>query len=153
MAKINSILVIEDDRFIGEMYVRSLKNNGYTVDWVTTGREGFAAARVKVYDLILLDIMLPEQTGTEVLTSLRNSPNGDMIAKTRVIVLTNFDQDDESRESMQSQADGYLIKADITPRNLLEIIAQMTTVDGATIPTAAPPATPPAAPNPTSPGV
>lgn len=126
MNKINSILVIEDDRFIGEMYVRSLRNNGYAVDWVTTGREGFAAASIKTYDLILLDIMLPEQTGIEVLESLRKGPKGDLLTKTRVIVLTNFDQDDESRESMQSQADGYLIKADITPRSLLEIIGQMT---------------------------
>lgn len=129
MRRINTILIIEDDRFIGEMYVRSLKNNGYTVDWVTTGREGFAAASIRTYDLILLDIMLPEQTGTEVLDALRNHPNGDLAAKSRVVVLTNFDQDDETREAMQSQADGYLIKADLTPRGLLDIIAQMTTVE------------------------
>lgn len=129
MGKIQTILVIEDDRFIGEMYVRSLRNSGYTVDWVTTGREGFGAANIKQYDLILLDIMIPEQTGTEVLNSLRNSPKGDLIAKSRVIVLTNFDQDEESKEAMQAQADGYLIKADITPRSLLEIINQMVTVD------------------------
>lgn len=128
MAAIKTVLIIEDDRFIGEMYVRSMRNNGYEVDWVTTGREGYAAASVKKYDLILLDIMLPEQTGTEVLKSLRHGPNGDIIAKSRVIVLTNFDQDDESRTSMQSQADGYLIKADITPRKLLDIISQMTAV-------------------------
>lgn len=132
MGKIQSVLVIEDDRFIGEMYVRSLKNNGYMVDWVTTGREGFAAASIRSYDLILLDIMLPEQTGIEVLASLRNSPKGDLIAKSRIIVLTNYDQDDESREAMEAEADGYLIKADITPRKLLDIIAQMPTVDDAT---------------------
>lgn len=129
MGKINSVLVIEDDRFIGEMYVRSLKNNGYTVDWVTTGREGFAAASIRAYDLILLDIMLPEQTGIEVLSSLRNSPKGDLVAKSRIIVLTNYDQDDESREAMEAEADGYLIKADITPRKLLDIIGQMSTVE------------------------
>lgn len=131
MGKINSVLVIEDDRFIGEMYVRSLKNNGYAVDWVTTGREGFAAASIHAYDLILLDIMLPEQTGIEVLASLRNSPKGDLVAKSRIIVLTNYDQDDESREAMEAEADGYLIKADITPRKLLDIIGQMTTVEDA----------------------
>lgn len=135
MAHIRTVLIIEDDRFIGEMYVRSLRNSGYDVDWVTTGREGYAAASIKTYDLILLDIMLPEQTGTEVLMLLRNSPNGDLVAKSRVIVLTNFDQDDESRTAMQSQADGYLIKADITPRKLLDIIAQMTTVDDTATPT------------------
>lgn len=131
MGKINSILVVEDDRFIGEMYVRSLKNNGYAVDWVTTGREGFAAASVKTYDLILLDIMLPEQTGIEVLKALNNSPRGNLASKTRIIVVTNYDQDEESREIMQSQADGYLIKADITPHSLMDIISQMTTVEDA----------------------
>lgn len=126
MAKISTILVIEDDRFIGEMYVRSLRNAGYQVEWVVSGTEGSKSATEKSYDLILLDVMLPEKQGTEVLHELRG--NGDKIPKSRVIVLTNFDQDEQSRAAMQAKADGYLIKADITPRKLLEIIEQMTTV-------------------------
>ena len=128
MSAIKTILVIEDDRFIGEMYVRSLRTAGYDVDWVTTGREGFGAASTHTYDLLLLDIMLPEQQGTEVLASLR-APGVDKIPHSRVIVLTNFDQDDASRAAMEAQADGYLIKADITPRKLLEIISGMQTID------------------------
>lgn len=124
MAEIKSILVIEDDRFIGEMYVRSLRREGYEVDWVVAGNEGFAAATSKTYDLILLDIMLPEEQGTEVLDRLRGE--NDLIPQSRVIVLTNFDQDDQSRLAMEKKADGYLIKADITPRHLIEIIQQMT---------------------------
>lgn len=127
MAAISTILVIEDDRFIGEMYVRSLQKAGYTVEWVVSGTEGLKAATSKTYDLILLDIMLPEQPGTDVLASLRGDE--DKIPHSRVIVLTNFDQDDQSRAAMQAKADGYLIKADITPRKLLEIIAEMTTVN------------------------
>lgn len=127
MAQIKTILVIEDDRFIGEMYVRSLKREGYEVDWVVTGTEGVSTASAKAYDLILLDIMLPEMQGTDVLTTLRGAV--DKIPKSRVIVLTNFDQDDESRIAMQAKADGYLIKADITPRKLLEIVAQLTKVE------------------------
>ena len=72
MAAIKTILVIEDDRFIGEMYVRSLRQNGFEVDWVVSGTEGLQAATAKPYDLILLDIMLPEQEGTVVLAKLRN---------------------------------------------------------------------------------
>ena len=127
MANIHSILVIEDDRFIGEMYVRSLIKNGYEVDWVVGGDEGIKAATSKTYDLIMLDIMLPEKQGTEVLAELRGKE--DKIPHSRVLVLTNFDQDDESRLAMQAKADGYLIKADITPRRLLEIISQMPTID------------------------
>lgn len=121
---IKTILVIEDDRFIGEMYVRSLRKEGYTVDWVVTGSEGISSAVSKPYDLILLDIMLPETQGTDVLTQLRN-PKEDKIPHSRVIILTNFEQDAESRLAMESQADGYLIKAEITPRKLLEIIKEL----------------------------
>jgi DNA-binding response OmpR family regulator len=128
MADIKTILIIEDDRFIGEMYVRSLRNAGYTVDWVTSGREGYGAASTRPYDLILLDIMLPEQQGTEVLSSLR-SKTEDKIPNSRVIVLTNFDQDEASRAAMEAEADGYLIKADITPRKLIDIIASMRTAE------------------------
>ena len=121
---IKTILVIEDDRFIGEMYVRSLRKEGYEVDWVVTGTEGYSSATAKSYDLILLDIMLPEAQGTDVLSELRNDTE-DKIPNSKVIVLTNFEQDDQSRLAMQAKADGYLIKAEITPRNLLEIIKQL----------------------------
>jgi DNA-binding response OmpR family regulator len=128
MAAIHSILVIEDDRFIGEMYVRSLRKNGYEVDWVVSGTEGYDTAVSKTYDLILLDIMLPGEEGSVVLGKLRGDGK-DKIPQSRVIVLTNFEQDDESRMVMESRADGYLIKADITPRRLIEIISEMQTVE------------------------
>lgn len=121
---IKSILCIEDDRFIGEMYVRSLKNAGYDVDWMVDGNDGLVAARNKPYDLILLDIMLPEKRGSEILQALKgDSP--DAIANTRIIVMTNFDQDEQSRIAMQNDVDGYLIKAEITPRKLLDIISKL----------------------------
>jgi DNA-binding response OmpR family regulator len=122
---IKSVLCIEDDRFIGEMYVRSLKKAGYDVDWMVDGNDGLVAARNKHYDLILLDIMLPERRGSEILAALRGSKEGDMIPDTRVIVMTNFDQDDESRAAMQHNADAYLIKAEITPKKLLSIIEKL----------------------------
>lgn len=121
---IKTILCIEDDRFIGEMYVRSLQKAGYSVDWMVDGNDGLVAARNKRYDLILLDIMLPEKRGGEILSALRG-PNGDLIPDTKIIVLTNFEQDDESREAMQHHVDAYLIKAEITPKKLLNVIEKL----------------------------
>ncbi len=121
---IQSILVIEDDRFIGEMYVRSLKKAGYDVDWVVDGNDGLVTARNKQYDALLLDVMLPERRGTDIIEALRGNGE-DLIPNTRVIVLTNFEQDEESRAKMQQYADAYLIKAEITPRKLLEIVQQL----------------------------
>lgn len=121
---IKTILCIEDDRFIGEMYVRSLKKAGYDVDWMVDGNDGLVAARNKTYDLILLDVMLPERRGSEILETLRGR-GSDLIPDSKVIVMTNFDQDDESRMAMQHNADAYLIKADITPKKLLAVIEQL----------------------------
>lgn len=120
---IKTILCIEDDRFIGEMYVRSLRKAGYEVDWMVDGADGLVAARNKPYDLIMLDIMLPEMRGTDILKALRGKE--DLIPDTRMIVLTNFDQDDESRLAMEHDVDAYLIKAEITPRKLLEAIQEL----------------------------
>jgi len=119
-----TILCIEDDRFIGEMYVRSLQKAGYVVDWMVDGNDGLIAARNKSYDVILLDVMLPEMRGTDILDALRGGKE-DLIPNSKVLVLTNFEQDDESRTAMQKQADGYLIKAEITPKKLIEIIEQL----------------------------
>ena len=121
---IKTILCIEDDRFIGEMYVRSLGKAGYDVDWMVDGNDGLIAARNKPYDLILLDVMLPEMRGTEILANLRGNGQ-DLIPNSKVLIMTNFEQDEESRLAMQNNADGYLIKAEITPRKLLDIISKL----------------------------
>lgn len=120
-----TILCIEDDRFIGEMYVRNLKKAGYEVDWMVDGNDGLVAARNKSYDVILLDIMLPERRGNEILDALRGGKK-DLIPNSKVVVLTNFEQDGESRMAMQHNADAYLIKAEITPKKLLTVVEGLT---------------------------
>lgn len=121
---IKTILCVEDDRFIGEMYVRSLQKAGYDVTWVVDGNDGLVAARNQHFDLIILDLMLPEQRGDQILDALRNN-DVDLIPDSKVLIMTNFEQDEASRNSVMSRVDGYLIKADITPRKLIEVIGQI----------------------------
>jgi DNA-binding response OmpR family regulator len=120
---VKKILCIEDDRFIGEMYVRSLKKAGYEVDWEVDGDEGLAAARNNNYDLILLDIMLPARQGIEILNSLRGKE--DLIPNSKIIIMTNFEQDEDERQEAEKKVDAYLIKAEITPGKLLEIVEKI----------------------------
>lgn len=124
---IKTILCVEDDRFIGEMYVRSLQKAGYDVTWVVDGNDGLVAAHNQHFDLIILDLMLPEQRGDQILDALRNN-DVDLIPNSKVLIMTNFEQDEASRSSILRRVDGYLIKADITPRKLIEVIGQ---IDGA----------------------
>ena len=121
---IKTILCIEDDRFIGEMYVRSLQKAGYAVDWVVDGNDGLVAARNKPYDLIIIDIMLPERRGDQILDALRNDTS-DLVPDSKIIIMTNVEQDEESRAALTSRVDGYLIKADVTPRILLDVIKSL----------------------------
>ena len=121
---IKTILCVEDDRFIGEMYIRSLRKAGYDVEWVVDGNDGLVAARNKQYDLIILDIMLPEQRGDQILASLRND-EVDLVPNSKIIIMTNFEQNDHEGYAISKREDGYLIKADITPRRLLEFIKEI----------------------------
>ncbi len=118
---IKTILVIEDDRFIGEMYVRSLRHEGFEVDWLVDGHDGLVSATSKQYDVILLDIMLPEMRGSEILHALRGNGK-DKVPNSKIVIMTNFDQDAESKMALEHDVDAYLIKAEITPRRLLEIV-------------------------------
>ena len=118
------ILCIEDEHFISELYHRALTKAGYDVTMVVDGEEGLKAAQTNQFDLILLDIMVPTITGTEILHRLRDpslTPN----LKAKIIITTNLEQGEEGRAAIEKLADGYLIKAEITPRQLVEFIQQI----------------------------
>lgn len=121
---IKTILCVEDDRFIGEMYVRSLQKAGYDVTWVVDGNDGLVIARSQPFDLIILDLMLPEQRGDQILDALR-SDDTDLIPNSKILIMTNFEQDDATKSAIMNRVDGYLIKADITPRKLIDVVNKM----------------------------
>lgn len=116
------ILIVEDERFIGELYQRALQKAGYTTDVVPDGQDGLAAAMTDVYDIILLDIMVPQLLGIDVLHRLRQEKPE---LRAKIIITTNLEQDEKSRDAVEKEADGYLIKAEITPRQLVEFLAQI----------------------------
>lgn len=124
MAGSKTIAFIEDDPFIIDMYKTALTKAGYVVDVATDGKVGLEKVKNGQYDLVLLDIMVPEMTGIEVLEHLRGKEGKDL-PNTKIVILTNLAQDDSERRALEAQADGYLIKADITPRKLVELLKPM----------------------------
>lgn len=115
------VLCIEDEHFISELYTRALTKSGYDVTLVLDGAQGLAEAQTDKYDIILLDIMIPTMTGIEVLRHLKDKSETPHL-KARIIIATNLDQDESTRATIERQADGYIIKAEITPRQLVEIL-------------------------------
>lgn len=119
-----SVLCIEDEHFISELYARALNNAGYTVTIVSDGQAALSQAEAQAYDIILLDIMLPSMNGIDILHRLRTSTKSHL-HQTKIIITTNLDQDETTRAKIEQQADGYLIKAEITPRELVEYLKQL----------------------------
>lgn len=124
MAGSKTILFVEDDKPIAEMYARVLERHGYQVDFAYDGTEGLQKAAQKPYDLILLDIMMPNKTGIEVLHELRGA-DGQGHPDTKIVILTNLAQDKTSQEALKAQADAYIIKADIVPSQLADILKKL----------------------------
>jgi len=116
---VRKVLCVEDEFFISELYSRALTRGGYQVEVVTDGLKGLAMAMTNDYDIILLDIMVPNMTGIDILRHLREE-KADLRAK--IIITTNLDQGKENRTDIEQHADGYIIKAEITPRQLVEFL-------------------------------
>src|SRR3989339_1851724 len=110
------ILVVEDEEFIRDLYVRILKNEGYTVEQAKDGAEGFSALQKGGYDLVLLDIMLPVINGLDILKKLSKIPPQQ--PNKVVLIITNLDQDIAVAEGLSYGIRGYLIKNTISPEEL-----------------------------------
>lgn len=118
------ILCIEDEYFISELYERALKKAGHTVTTALNGSDGLQLAQTNNYDLILLDLMVPGMTGMEILRELRN-PDKSPKFKSKIVITTNLDQSDETKAEVEQQADGYIIKAAITPKELAQYVDKL----------------------------
>lgn len=118
------ILCIEDEHFISELYSRALTKAGYEVTVVFSGEDGLTKAFSDDYAIILLDIMIPDIDGVEVMRRLRG-PDASLKVHSKIVITTNLDLDAGVREAVEEQADGYLIRAEITPSELVEYVKQI----------------------------
>jgi DNA-binding response OmpR family regulator len=116
------VLCIEDERFISELYVKALSKAGYRVETIADGKEALAAAETNRYDIILLDLMLPSLSGIEILRTLRDPARVPPI-KAKIIIATNLEQREDVRADIENQADGYLVKAELTPHELVDFLS------------------------------
>ena len=110
------LLLAEDDADLGPAIKRALELEGYIVDLFTRGDDVFAAARANEYEVILLDIGLPDRSGLDVLRDLRTA--GDA---TPVIVITAFDRTQQRVAGLDAGADDYVVK----PVDLEELAARI----------------------------
>ncbi len=113
------IAIIEDDQAISQMYRFKFEAENFEVNTAENGLLGLDLIEKMRPDIILLDIMMPEMTGDEMLTELRSRPWGRDI---KVIILTNKGEQ-EIPDSIKSQdVTAVVLKSDMTPRQVFELV-------------------------------
>lgn len=114
-----SILLIEDDADIATMYQQKLSNEGFKITHKSDGKSGWEELKKHRPDLLLLDIVLPQKDGFDILKEVRAHPD---LHDLKVILLTNLGQKNDVEQGKKLKADAYIIKARITPTELVDEI-------------------------------
>ena len=112
------VLMIEDDSAIAEMYRIQLEHDGYRITTATTGEIGFGRASVDAPDVVLLDLLLPDRSGFEVLTALNERLPG----HPPVVVLSNYGEPSMMDRARSLGAIEYLVKSRVTPEDVSRLI-------------------------------
>jgi DNA-binding response OmpR family regulator len=113
------IAIIEDDQAISQMYRFKFEAEGWDVETADNGRLGLELAHKMRPDIILLDLMMPEMNGDEMLEKMRNTPWGKDI---RVVILTNKGEQEIPENVRQLNVRAVILKADMTPRQVAELV-------------------------------
>lgn len=113
------IVIVEDDQAISQMYRIKFESEGYDVETAENGKIGLDVIKRVKPAIVLLDVMMPEMNGDEVLERLRSSDWG---KDTKVIVLTNMGEQELSPKIRELDVLAVILKADMTPRQVAELV-------------------------------
>lgn len=121
MSKENAkLLIVEDDQFLSNIYATAFSKEGFSVIEATTGEDGLEKIKSEKPDVILLDIMLPgEINGLNVLETIKKD---EMLEKIPVMILSNLEDDKTISEGLKLGANGYFIKSQSTPDDVVRNI-------------------------------
>lgn len=113
------VAIIEDDATIAQMYRIKFEAEGFEVETAENGKLGLALAEDMKPDIILLDLMMPEMSGEEMLKRLRKTTWGKSI---NVIILTNMGEQEAPASIKELDVKRFIVKADMTPRQVTEMV-------------------------------
>lgn len=111
------VAIVEDDLAISQMYRLKFEAEGYQVQTAENGKLGLELAETMKPDIILLDLMMPEMTGDEMLKELREKTWGKNI---KVIILTNLGEEEAPKGLRELGVHSFIVKAEMTPRQVAE---------------------------------
>lgn len=116
------ILLVEDDPFLIDIYTTKFKEAGFSVEVASDGEEGLRKLNEEKFDLLVLDIVLPQIDGWEILRKIKNHPPAGGL---KIVVLSNLGQKGEVEKGLKLGATKYLIKAHYTPSQVVDEIKEV----------------------------
>ena len=114
-----SILIVEDDRFVSDLYQHEFEKSGYDIKLAEDGEIALKVVKESKFDCILLDVMLPKLDGLEVLRRIKEDSATKNIP---VMILSNLGQDEIIRQALQIGAKAYIVKSLYTPSQVVNEI-------------------------------
>lgn len=111
------ILIIEDEKPLAHALELKMTHEGYETTVASTGREGLEKASSGDYDLILLDLILPEVDGFAILEGLKNKK-----LKPIVVVLSNLGQDEDRKRAEEFGVKNYLVKSNVPLADIVKVV-------------------------------
>jgi DNA-binding response OmpR family regulator len=115
------IAIIEDDLAISQMYRIKFEAEGYEIQVAENGSLGLEMVEKYKPDIILLDLMMPEMNGDEMLQKLRAKPWGKHM---KVVILTNQGEQEAPDILKSLDVSAFIVKADMTPRQVAELVKE-----------------------------
>lgn len=113
------ILIVEDDPLMSRLYQKVFSFEDYQVELAANGQEGIEKTKRLKPTLILLDIMMPEMNGLEVLDELKADPD---VQNIPVVVLTNLAGEQDAETALAKGAVKYIVKSEHEPKEITEMV-------------------------------
>lgn len=115
------VAIIEDDIAIVQMYLVKFQTEGFDVVTANDGKAGLALVETASPDIVLLDLMMPEMRGDEMLAAMRATDWG---KDTRVIILTNMGETEAPDSIKKNNVLDFIVKADMTPKQVVDKVKE-----------------------------
>lgn len=113
------VAIIEDDLAIAQMYRLKFEAEGFDVKIAENGKLGLTLCEEMKPDIVLLDLMMPEMNGDEMLEKMRRTDWGKSI---KVIILTNVGEQEAPDALKELNVSAYIVKADMTPKQVADLV-------------------------------
>jgi|SRR3989338_1201327 len=117
-----TVLIVDDDQFLLDMYSLKFKESGFSVEVAQNGSEALEKAKALNPDAILLDVVMPKIDGFEVLRTIKKEK---IAEHSKILILTNLGQKEDVEKGLKLGADDYVVKAHFTPTEVVDKVKIM----------------------------